>query len=132
MSYKQTISIPKQTLKWIKWRSWNSLDIDLRKTQNKSKAPPPSAGVYKVREIRYNEIIYIGHSNDLDRRIRKALVRGTYDHCNRNDILKKNPPNKLEISWSITDRPKAIEEHLLIEYKANNKSNSYPEFVKKI
>jgi len=112
---KMKITIPEILLEWSEWTELKRIDVDYRKVERTSLFPPDASGVYQVRS--HGEVIYIGKSSDLDRRVRKGLVKGVVEHCNRKKIRRHK---KLQVRWASTDRISAVEEDLLIQHKESN------------
>ena len=110
----QQINIPLITLNWSDWVPWNSLRLDAG-CEGKVKVPN-QAGVYEARCKDDDERLTIGKTSDLQRRIKKGLVKGTLDHSTGKKIRAKEDVLRIVVRWAVTDRPSAVEEELHKQY----------------
>jgi hypothetical protein len=89
---------------------------------------PAEPGVYEVKHRGASELLTIGGTSDLRRRIERELVKGKGPHSTRNRILSHEDISKVVVRWATTDRPAAVEEELHRKYKA--KFGRPPKYVK--
>ena len=109
-----TITIPKITLEWSDWYSWNRLKKDARE-ENGIKIPNQS-GVYEVKRRRRESLQYIGKASNLRMRVRQGLIKGKVPHSGGKKIRKNEDVSKLIVRWAVTKRPSCVEEELHQKY----------------
>lgn len=80
------------------------------------------AGVYKIKRIENDEVIYIGKSKNLKRRILSNLLGVNGVHAAGKRIRLKENIGKLSIQCLYTQYPAALEEYLLMKYRKLYKS----------
>jgi len=110
-------------LKWCEWVNWDSI-------KNDEVNVPSKSGVYEARLVS-GEVLTIGKSNNLCRRITRSLVKGLLPHSSGKKIRDKEDVNSVVIRWAETKMPAAAEEYLLNQYKENHDAN-FPKYVAQI
>jgi len=124
----QRIKFGEIKLRWSKWVSWKSLEIDGLQ-DGSSKIPNKEPGVYEVRIVKSGrERLTIGKASNLRRRIIRALIEGKSPHSAGKRIRANENLNRLEVRWAKTTRPAEVEEELHQKYK--KKFKRLPKYVK--
>lgn len=108
---KQTITHRPIVLKWSPWRLWTT--VQRRAYKMSETRIPHSAGVYQVLDPRRGEIVYVGRTNNLWRRV-KGLVGGRHKPGDR---IPEREQQRLKIRWAPTDRHGCAEDELLLRHR---------------
>lgn len=124
----QEITIPPIVLDWSDWISWNALRIHAREPDGIS--VPSTPGVYEVKLIDSQERLTIGKTGNLRNRIKGGLVKGYFPHSTGERIREIEDVDHIVVRWAETDRPSAVEEELLRNYK--EKLGKLPKHTKSI
>jgi len=101
MSEKDIIKIPEIILDWSEWYSWDDI-------KNGNVKIPEEPGVYEVKYKDAEELLTIGKSSNLRRRVQQGLVKGQIPHSAGKSIRANEDTSKIVIRWAKTERPKAV------------------------
>lgn len=102
----QILAIPLITLTWSDWTPWPNI------LGQKGGQIPKHPGVYEVKNLDSGNILTIGKTDNLHRRVQKALVQGKHLHSAGTRIRAVEDVTRLVVRWAVTDRPAAAEEEL--------------------
>ena len=100
-----------RNLKWSEWCSWNNLKLDAR-SEIGAVSVPQTPGVYEARFEDHEERLTIGKTDNLRRRIKQGLVKGTLDHSAGERIRENESVENIVVRWAETDCPEAVEREL--------------------
>ncbi len=106
----EEIRIPTIKLEWSKWNSWKDLAVGMR--HGEGIKIPGGPGVYEAKYADKEERLTIGKASNLQKRIRRGLVRGKLPHSAGTRIRRSEDISRIVVRWATTDRPAAVEEEL--------------------
>ena len=104
-----------RNLEWSEWCSWNDLKLDAR-SEIGAVSVPEKPGVYEARLENHEERLTIGQTDNLRRRVKQGLVKGTLDHSSGERIRDNERVDNIVVRWAETDCPGAVERELHERY----------------
>jgi hypothetical protein len=90
-------------LEWSDWYPWERYKLHQRTNPSSIKVPN-QPGVYEARLVDEDEMLTIGKSNKLSRRIINGLVKGIIPHSAGERIRETEDTTKIVVRWAKTDQ----------------------------